>query len=141
MLGNNPSEYDFFIKKQKDKIYLSRSIATSTFQNDEEKGMINKIETPIRIVSKVFDNNESHDFIKEGKELVLRITEGQRHEVKVKFYEDTRGIFTLQLQKFSLDTGIPHNTHFSFTGIEISKLFSFLKTVPLLPISTEFPQV
>jgi hypothetical protein len=101
--------------------------------NSEVEGL-KEIKRPIRIASKVFDCHEDHKFIKEGKELILRITHGGRQEIDIKFYEDTRGIFALQFQKYTTETGSPHNTYFTFVGEEIVKLFKFIQNVALIPL-------
>lgn len=130
----NTSEYEFFKNKKTDKIYLSRALEQTFLKPDEIEGL-REITRPFRILSKVFESKESHEFIKQGKELVLRITEGQRHEIIIKFYEDTRGVFTLQIQKFTIESGNPHKTYFTFTNEEIGRLFNFIRNVALLPIS------
>lgn len=133
MLGNS-SEYEIHINKRTDRIHLSKAIEQKVFIRDETNGVV-EISRPFRILSKVLDNKESHEFIKKGKELVLRITEGQRHEIIAKFYEDTRGIFTLQIQKFSTDTGNPHKTYFTFINEEIGALYNFIRNIAILPIA------
>lgn len=126
-------EYEIFQNKRTDKIYLSRLIEAKTQRVDDE-GNIQEIKRPLRIISKIIDINESHKFIKDGKEISLRITSGERQEIKAKFYEDTRGISTLQIQKYTIENGNPHNTYFTFTGREIEQLFYFIKNIALLPI-------
>lgn len=128
-----PSDYEIFVNKRTDKIYLSKSIEITQLLPSQTEG-VQEIIRPMRIVSKVFDGEETHHFIKEGKEIVLRITPRARQEVVAKFYEDTRGIRTLQIQRFTKDNGNPHETSFSFTGAEITKLYNFIRIIPLLPI-------
>lgn len=53
----------------------------------------------------------------------------------MKFYEDSRGIFTLQIQKFTTDTGTPHKIHFTFVNEEITRLFNFIRNIALLPVN------
>jgi hypothetical protein len=130
----NTSEYEIHINKRTDRIYLSKVIEQKILTRDNVNG-VSEISRPFRILSKVIDNIESHEFIKEGKELKLRITEGQRHEIIAKFYEDTRGIFTLQIQKFSTDTGNPHKTYFTFINEEIGTLYNFIRNIAILPIA------
>ncbi|HVW12229.1 MAG TPA: Shedu immune nuclease family protein [Mucilaginibacter sp.] len=95
---------------------------------------VKEINRPIRIVSKVFDCKEDQKFVKEGKELVLRITPGARQEVKIKFFEDTRRVFSLQLQRYTILSGAPNNTYFTFTGDEISRLYRFIQNIAILPL-------
>lgn len=128
------TDYEYFINKKTDKVYLSRSLDAKLLSKNEN-GEIEEIIKPFRIVSKIIDNTETHQFIKYGREVSLRITPGGRQEIKAKFYEDTRGIYTLTIQKFSTDTGTPHNTYFTFQGKEISTLFNFIRNIELLPIT------
>jgi len=131
-LNNDNPQYEIFRNKKTDRIYLSKSLEIIQLKPSELEGVL-EIKRPIRIVSKVMEGEEHH-FIKEGKEIVLRVTENARQEIVAKFYEDTRGIFTLQIQKFSVITGTPHSVSFSFTGDEISKLYNFIRNIAILPI-------
>lgn len=130
------TDYDYFTNKRTDKIYLSRSIDTF-FSYKDEMGDVKEMIRPIRIVSKIVENSEDHKFIKEGKEISLRITPGGKQEIKAKFYEDTRNIKTLTIQKYTTATGSPHNTYFTFQGDEILKLFNFIRNIAVLPISSK----
>lgn len=126
------SDYEYFINKRTDRVYLSKSL-DAKFPIRKENGEIEELIRPFRIVSKIVDTTETHQFIKDGKQVSLRITPGGRQEIKAKFYEDTRGISTLQIQKYTTDTGVPHNTYFTFQGEEISILFNFIRNIALLP--------
>jgi hypothetical protein len=110
-------EYAFYRNKRPDKTYVSRQLAPS--------------ESPrvFRIASKVFDSTQEHAFAKEAGELVIRVTEGGRQEVVAKFFEDTRDVFVLTIQRFSTDTGKPHKTSFSFVGDEIPRLLTFIENL------------
>ncbi|MET4082689.1 hypothetical protein ABIB40_002649 [Pedobacter sp. UYP30] len=133
-MTEEPTEYDYFKNKRTDKVYLSKALdAKFLFKNENDE--IEEIIRSFRIVSKIIENNEDHQFIKEGKQVSLRITAGGRQEIKAKFYEDTRGITTLTIQKFTTDTGAPHNTYFTFQGDEILTLFNFIRNIGLLPIT------
>lgn len=129
-------EYEIFQNKRTDKVYLSKLIEVETRKIDDE-GEIQEITRPLRILSKIIDVQENHKFIKDGKEISLRITPGERQEIKAKFYEDTRGVSTLQIQKYTVQSGSPHNTYFTFSGNEIEKLYYFIKNIALLPIRNE----
>jgi hypothetical protein len=135
-MTEEPKEYDYFINKRTDKVYLSRSL-DAKFLSKNEMGEIEEIVRPFRIVSKIIENSEDHKFIKDGKQISLRITSGGRQEIKAKFYEDTRGITTLTIQKFTTETGTPHNTYFTFQGEEILTLFNFIRNIELLPITNK----
>ena len=90
-----------------------------------DDGNVEELVRPFRIVSKVVDGRESHEFFRDGKQVSLRITDGERQEIKAKFYEDNREIATLQIQKYSIKGGIPHKTCFTFIESEIATLFNF----------------
>jgi hypothetical protein len=130
---DKPTELDYFLNKRTDRVYLSRSLDAKFYQKNEE-GEVVELIRPFRIISKIIENEETHSFIKDGKEVSLRITANGRQEIKAKFYEDTRGISTLTIQKFSSETGLPHNTYFTFQGSEIATLFNFIRNIALIPI-------
>ena len=127
-------DYEYFQNKRPDRIYLSKSLISKQFDKRDD-GTVQEIERPFRIVSKVIDTAENHQFFKDGKQISLRITGGERQEIKAKFYEDNRGISTLQIQKYTIESGLPHRSHFTFIGSEISVLFNFLRNIELLPIA------
>ena len=126
-------DYEYFRNKRTDKVYLSRSIDQKVFQRNDD-GKVKEFARPFRIVSKIVEGKESHQFFKDGKQISLRITDGEKYEIVAKFYEDTRDIFRLQIQKYTIESGSPHNTHFTFLGDEILTLYNFLRNVELLPI-------
>ncbi|WP_413436611.1 Shedu immune nuclease family protein [Sulfuriferula sp. GW1] len=129
-------DYEYFKNKRTDRVYLSKSVSQKQYRKNDN-GEVEEFEHPFRIVSKVIDCAESHQFFKDGKQVSLRITGGERQEIKAKFYEDTRGVSTLQIQKYTVESGAPHGTYFTFVGNEISVLFNFLRNIELLPIADE----
>lgn len=129
-------DYEYFKNKRPDRVYLSRSLSQKQYRKDES-GQVQEFERPFRVVSKVVDCAESHQFFKDGKQVSLRITDGARQEIVAKFYEDTRGVFTLQIQRYTVESGSPHNTYFTFTNEEISVLYNFLRNIEVLPLRDE----
>ena len=119
-------KFEIFNNKRTDRTYISSSID----RKNPLTGEINKF----RIVSKVIDSPEEYKFVKIKNELVVRVTDQQREELVAKFFEDSRGIFVLTFQKFSLKTGNPHQTSFSFVGDEINKIINFIHSVKDLPL-------
>ncbi len=103
-------EFDYFKGKNSDKLYVSKRIETkqTRFLNSR---IVEKI-VPIRYASKVIDSNNHFQYIKEKDEVRIRITPEGRQEITAKFLEDSKGIFILQLQKFTVDKGSPHKTFF-----------------------------
>lgn len=129
-------DYDYFLNKRSDRVYLSKSLEATSFRKSKD-GEVEEFVRFFRMISKIIDCCETHNFVKDGKQVSLRITPGGRQEIVAKFYEDTRGVFTLQIQKYTTETGVPHNTYFSFSGDEISILYNFLRNIPLIPIKTK----
>lgn len=129
------SEYDYHTGKVPKKTYVSKRINSKSPEiiNGE---IVEKI-IPIRYASKVLDLENSFGFIKEKDEIKLRITPGGRQEITAKFLEDSRGIFTLQIQKFTIKSGSPHKTYFSFRGDEIGVLVEFIKSIKDLHLEDE----
>lgn len=125
-------EYGIFLNKKTDKIYVSKSIDLTQITPNKKKEIIETIRK-IRYISKV-GVSEQQEHVKLKDEIVLRSTSSARQEIIAKFYEDSRNIFSLQIQKFSTDTGNPHKIYFTFCGDEIWKLYFFIRNIPLLPI-------
>lgn len=128
--------YEYFKNKRSDRVYLSRSLGQKIPYKDDN-GEIRQIVKPFRIISKVIDTSETHQFVRDGKQVSLRITGGGRQEIIAKFYEDTRGIFRLQIQRYTVESGSPHNTYFTFSGSEISTLYNFIRNVAVVPLQSE----
>lgn len=126
-------KYEYFRNKRPDRVYLSRSLSQKQYRKNDA-GEVEEFERPFRVVSKVIDCEESHQFFKDGKQVSLRITDVARQEVIAKFYEDTRGVFTLQIQRYTVESGSPHNTYFTFINEEISTLYNFLRNIDVLPL-------
>ncbi len=110
-------EIEYFENKRPDRTYISKG-----FQLPDEA-------RPVRFISKVFDHPVHHEYAKVGSELVIRVTEGLRDEVKAIFYEDDRGIASLTIQRFIREGGTPYKTSFSFHGDEIARLRSLLQSI------------
>lgn len=130
---NETKDFEYHKNKRNDRIYLSKSLESKIFSKDIN-GDIKELIKPSRIISKTIDGKESHEFIKEGKQVALRITDGERQEIIAKFYEDSREIYSLQIQKYTTLTGSPHKTYFTFTSDEIAKLYNFIRNISLIPI-------
>jgi len=127
-----PNEQDFFLNKKTDKIYVSKSFNVT--QLNPKEGFTEQLR-PVRYVSRVVEC-EQNQFVKIRNEIILRETPNARQEIVAKIFDDTRGVITLQIQKFSTNTGNPHEkTYFTFKGVEIAKLYYFIRNIPLLPIN------
>ncbi|MAD53397.1 Shedu immune nuclease family protein [uncultured Idiomarina sp.] len=83
----------------------------------------------VRIASKVIESPDSYAFVKIKDEVVLRHKEDAKSHITAKFLEDSRGIFVLNIQGYTVATGKPHNASFSFVGEEIGKLLEFIRNI------------
>lgn len=116
-------DYEYFQNKKPGKTYISKSLS---FSRQEDR--------KIRYASKVFNSQELHTFVLEKGELVLRVTPGEKQEIVAKFYEDSRGIYALTIQRFTTKTGAPHKTYFTFVGNEITELLEFINNLKVIEL-------
>jgi hypothetical protein len=86
--------FEYHKNKKTGKTYVSRSIVST--DRPGELGVQAEPGRRFRTASKVIDGVESHGVVQELGEHLIRVTDGGRQEVIAKFYEDDRGIFTLQ---------------------------------------------
>ena len=135
-MDNQADSYEYFKNKKTDKVYLSKRLENKVYQLGED-GEVQELVRPFRYISKIVNTPENHKFIKDGKQVSLRITDGEKQEIIAKFYEDTRSIFTLQIQKYTIESGSPHQTHFTFQDAEIRTLYNFIRNICLIPIKNE----
>ncbi len=136
---NEPTDYDYFINKRTDKVYVSKRLSRKSFEFNDQEEVVEKERPPVRYVSKVLEN-EQQEFVKIKDEIILRVTRNARQEIVARILEDTRNILTLQIQKFTTATGVPHKTYFTFVGDEIAKLYFFIRNIALIPIEGEDKQ-
>jgi hypothetical protein len=86
----------------------------------------------------VFDSQQSNEFVRVKDEVVLRVTPGQRQEVKATFYEDSRQIMYLTIQRYTRRDGKPHKrTQFTFSGGEIDRLYKLLRAVRFVSLAPQ----
>ena len=104
-------EFDYYQGKVTGKTYVSKGVESKNTEIVEGTA-VEKI-IPIRYASKVIDCENTFEFVKEKGEIKLRVTPEGRQEITAKFLEDNRGIYILQIQKFTTSTGSPHKTYFS----------------------------
>lgn len=90
----------------------------------------------VRIASKVIESPDSYAFSKINDEVVIRHKEDAKSYIKAKFFEDTRGIFVLNIQGYTVATDKPHNASFSFVGEEINKLREFIRNIQLVNLDS-----
>ena len=120
-----PTDYDYHAGKLPDRVYISRPFRNDDFSAPGE-------DRPKRILSKVFISDESNEFVSIRDQIRLHISPGERQELKVVFYDDTRDILRITFQKFMTKSGEPVRHSISFTGDEITRLLGLLQEVPHL---------
>lgn len=120
-----PEEVEYFENKHPDRTYISKAIEQSISFDLEDA----KQHRAVRILSHVFDTKELHAFAKVKKDIVLRVTPGERQEIKITFYEDTRDMQSITIQKFTRKDGKPHKLSFTFQGNEIEKIYNLFRLI------------
>lgn len=139
------AEEEYFFNKRPDRVYISGpfSRAWTVADDDTGSGALSPpgTELKLRIISKVFDTHELHEFVKVKGELILRVTKGERQEVKAVFYEDSREVHTLTFQRFERrddEPNTPHKkTNFTFQGQEIERLRAILDLVKYVELPND----
>ena len=88
----------------------------------------------VRIITKQIDSPDSYAFAKVREELVLRHREDAKSKITIKFVEDSRKIFILSIQGYTVATEKPHNASFTFVGEEIDELLNFANNIKRLKL-------
>ena len=126
-------EEKYIENKDPNKIYISKRINhTETHQKTGEK-----INIPLRYVSKVINSEKILGEVKEKSVLRLRITDSGKQEILAKVMEVNNKIYVLTLQRYTKESGSPHKIHFSFVGNEILELKNFIDSIILLNFPDE----
>lgn len=113
---------DYHFGKQTNRIYVGKSFSTSSLdKNGNQRKM--------RIMSKVIDSQELAEFVDIKNELIIRKTEKGRQEIKAYFYEDTREIDRIVIQRFTSGTNKPHAISFAFTPNEIKEFIETFRSI------------
>lgn len=121
--------------KLADKTYISKAFPQYKIVPDYKGGSIKEFQDNIRIISKVIDSEEQYTFAKIKDQIVLRRTSKGRQEIRATIFEESRGITVLTFQRYTLPSGKPHETSFSFVDEEIGILYHFIKNLSDLPIN------
>jgi hypothetical protein len=110
---------EYFLSKVPGRTYYSKTFGTGEL---------------LRYHSRVFDNEDAQVFARVKDELVLRVTNAGRIEIRATVLEDERNIRTLLIQKFSRITGPHEHAYFTFRGNEIGRLIDFLDSIRTVPL-------
>ena len=125
------SDEEYAYKKVPGRVYFSKEIPVQTLEG-EKRG---------RYASRVLREVDRSRFARIEGELVLRTTKAGRQQIKAFFTVDDRNIAVLTLQRFTLESGKPHEqAHFSLNGEEIGQLLELALLVgPLRSRATRKP--
>ena len=93
----------------------------------------------VRIASKLIESPSDYTFANVKGEVVLRHKENAKSYITAKFIEDSRDVFVLNIQKYTVGTDSPHSVSFSFVNEEISKLLEFVKNIHLVNLDRSSP--
>ena len=96
-----PTPEEIFNNKRPDKIYVSPQFAHKDFIKDSTE-TIQEIVRPFRKISKIITTSEGNEYVKQGQEIVIRLTPEERQEIIASVYEDTRNITTLRVECYSV---------------------------------------
>jgi Domain of unknown function (DUF4263) len=121
----------YFNAKRPGRTYTSKSIEVNLHDGTKKH---------FRYVSKVIDQKYEHAEVSLKGETVLRVTRGGRQQIIAKVWEDTRGIFILTIQRYTIDGNLSKEQHFSFSEDEINTLKQFLESVEFIDIQTDGKQ-
>ena len=83
----------------------------------------------VRIASKLIESPDSYAFAKIKDEVVLRHKKDAKSYITAKFIENSKNIFVLNIQKYTVGTNSPHSVSFSLVGEEICKLLEFIRNI------------
>ncbi len=97
-----PDEY-YCNNRRPNRTYISTGFDSTI--DYSERGQPRRL----RILHKVFDDEEQYGFAQIKDEVVLRVSPGGREEIKVVFFEDNRKLKSIAIQKFSRKNGKPYN--------------------------------
>ena len=128
-----PTPEEIFNNKRTDKVYVSPQFAHKDFIKDST-GEMQEIIRPIRKISKIITASEGQEYVKQGQEMVIRLTPEEKQEIIVSIFEDTRSITTLKVTKYNKKTGSLYNGDMVLIGPEIRKLRNFLNSIAFLTI-------
>lgn len=91
-----------------------------------------------RYVTKVFDIDDFQEYYRDlkNKKVLKVLREGQRQEVVAVVDKEERG-FSLRLQRFTKQTGMPNSQSFSFHSGALIKLIEFIDSLGFIDFSNK----
>jgi hypothetical protein len=115
--------FTYFRNRRPDRAYLTRSF-------DSGSGKM-------RILRKVLDQEEQHSIATVKEEMVLRVSPGERVQLKAVFLEVGRSKHSLVLQRFRTKDGKPISNCFSLNEDELRDLRAFFEMIDDLHLESD----
>jgi hypothetical protein len=119
-------DHEYYRNKRTDRTYISRA-----FEDHGQR---------MRMLSKVIDTEDTHEFATLDGERTIVVKPGQRQEILAVFYEDTRKIKRITLQKFDTESGEPIKHSFTFRKEELDQLEKALQAIRFIDMDEDEKQ-
>ena len=113
---------------------VNRTYVGRAFQVENSEGeMIEK-----RYITKVFDIEDFQEYYKDlkSKKIYKVLREGQRQEIIAVVEKNSRA-FSLRIQRFTKETGMPHCQSFSFHSGALLKLIEFIDSLGFIDFANK----
>jgi len=133
-MTQDDKDYSYFTKLEKDTLSVSPQFTNKQYIDEKE------IEIHTRAVSMKFGDSANHKMskrieTKDGIEIHLKETETKTQEIKAYFYEDTRNIKTLTIQRWMTKTGNAHKESMVLYGEQLDLLLKFIQSLKGVPLN------
>ena len=121
-------------KLQKDTLNVSPQFTNKQYTDEKV------IEIHTRGLAMKFGDSANHKMTKrvetkEGIEIHLKTTDNHQQEIKAYFYEDTRNIKTLTVQRWMTKTGNAHKESMVLYGEQLDLLLKFVQSLKGIPLN------
>ncbi|WP_419767827.1 Shedu immune nuclease family protein [Arcobacter sp.] len=134
MMTQEDKEYMYFNKLEKNTLSVSPQFKNTSFVEGKEFIRFS------RGVSMKFGESPDHKMhkrveTKDGIEIDLKTTDNKQQEIKAYFYEDTRNINTLTIQRWMTKTGNAHKESMVIYGEQLDLLINFVSALKGIPLN------
>lgn len=133
-MTKDEQDYYYYNKLEDSTLSVSPQISSKAIIDGKE------IEKPVRAVSMKFGDSVDHKIdkkvqTKDGLEIHLKTTDTGHQEIKAYFYEDTRDIQTLTIQRWMTKTGNPHKEYMVLYGKQLELILDFVNSLKGVPLN------
>lgn len=127
-------EYFYYEKLEEDTLSVTSQLPNKHYIDG------NEITRYTRGVSMKFGDSSDHKMVKrvetkDGIEIDLKTTDKMQQEIKAYFYEDTRNIKTLTVQRWMIKTGNAHKESMVLYGEQLDLLLKFVQALKGIPLN------